>query len=71
MGAAWPVMAKMRAAVFRGVNDLRVEEVDRPRAGAGEVVVRVTLTRLLSRSLPSFACWAQSRSKYGWWKSPT
>lgn len=28
-------MAKMRANVFRGKNDIRVEEVERPRAGVG------------------------------------
>ena len=26
-----PTMAKMRATVFRGPNDIRVEEVERPR----------------------------------------
>ena len=28
----------MRATVFHGVNDIRVEEVERPRAGVGEAV---------------------------------
>jgi len=36
-------MTKMKATVFHGKNDIRVEEVRRPRAGAGEAV-RVTLT---------------------------
>ncbi len=31
----------MRAAVYRGVNDLRVERVPVPRIGAGELLVRV------------------------------
>jgi hypothetical protein len=29
-------MEKMRATVFHGVNDIRVEEVKRPRAGVHE-----------------------------------
>jgi threonine dehydrogenase-like Zn-dependent dehydrogenase len=44
-------MATMRAAVFRGVDDLRVEEIDRPRAGVGEAVVRVTLTTICGTDL--------------------
>ena len=36
----------MRAAVFRGPNDIRVEDVLRPRAGPGEAVIRVTLTTI-------------------------
>ena len=44
-------MAKMRAAVFRGVGDIRLEEVDRPRAGVGEAVVRITLTTICGTDL--------------------
>ncbi len=33
--------ATMRAAVYRGVNDVRVETVPVPRIGAGEVLIRV------------------------------
>ena len=36
----------MRAAVFHGPNDIRVERVPRPRPGPGEAVVRVTLTTI-------------------------
>jgi 2-desacetyl-2-hydroxyethyl bacteriochlorophyllide A dehydrogenase len=36
----------MRAAVFHGPNDIRVEEVERPRPGPGEAVIRVTLTTI-------------------------
>ena len=36
----------MRATVFHGPNDIRVEEVPRPHAGAGEAVIRVTLTTI-------------------------
>jgi alcohol dehydrogenase len=36
----------MRATVFHGVGDIRLEDVPRPRAGAGEAVIRVTLTTI-------------------------
>ncbi|HET9533066.1 MAG TPA: alcohol dehydrogenase catalytic domain-containing protein [Blastocatellia bacterium] len=41
----------MRATVFHGVNDIRVEEVERPRAGPGEAVIRVTLTTICGTDL--------------------
>src|ERR1044071_5284078 len=44
-------MAKMRATVFRGVNDIRVEEVPRPHAGPGEAVIRITLTTICGTDL--------------------
>jgi alcohol dehydrogenase len=44
-------MDTMRAAVFRGVNDLRVEQVAKPRPGAGEAVIRVTLTTICGTDL--------------------
>jgi len=44
-------MAKMKANVFRGNHDIRVEEVDRPSAGAGEAVIRVTLTTICGTDL--------------------
>jgi threonine dehydrogenase-like Zn-dependent dehydrogenase len=36
----------MRAAVFHGPGDIRVENVARPRPGPGEAVIRVTLTTI-------------------------
>lgn len=36
----------MRATVFHGPNDIRVEEVPRPIAGPGEAVIRVTTTTI-------------------------
>jgi threonine dehydrogenase-like Zn-dependent dehydrogenase len=39
-------METMRANVFHGVNDLRLDEVERPHARAGEAVIRVTLTTI-------------------------
>ena len=44
-------MATMRANVFHGANDIRVEEVERPRAGAGDAVIRVTLTTICGTDL--------------------
>jgi alcohol dehydrogenase len=44
-------MEKMRATVFYGANDIRVEEVDRPRAEVGEAVIRVTLTTICGTDL--------------------
>ena len=39
-------METMKAVVFHGVNDLRLEEVPRPRAKAGEAVIRITATTI-------------------------
>src|SRR3954452_10438078 len=44
-------MKTMRANVFHATNQFRVEEVERPRAGAGEVVMRVTLTTICGTDL--------------------
>lgn len=41
----------MRATVFHGVNGIRVDEVPRPRPGAGEAVIRVTLTTICGTDL--------------------
>ena len=42
---------KMKANVFHGKNNIRVEEVDKPRAAAGEAVIRVTLTTICGTDL--------------------
>src|ERR1041385_2460141 len=44
-------MAKMRATVFHGKDEIKVEEVERPRAGVGEAVIRVTLTTICGTDL--------------------
>ena len=44
-------MERMRATVFHGQDQIRVEEVERPRAGAGEAVIRVTLTTICGTDL--------------------
>ena len=41
----------MRANVFHGPDDIRVEEVPRPRAGVGEAVIRITLTTICGTDL--------------------
>src|SRR6266567_5988243 len=44
-------MQMMRANVFHGPNNIRVEEVPRPHAGAGEAVIRITLTTICGTDL--------------------
>ncbi len=39
-------MQTMRANVFHSPNDIRIEEVPRPRPAAGEAVIRITLTTI-------------------------
>jgi L-iditol 2-dehydrogenase len=39
--SAAPIPTLMRAAVYRGINDVRVETVPVPEIGAGEVLIRV------------------------------
>jgi threonine dehydrogenase-like Zn-dependent dehydrogenase len=41
----------MRANVFHGVNDIRVDKVEKPVAGPGEAVIRVTLTTICGTDL--------------------
>jgi alcohol dehydrogenase len=41
----------MKATVFHGVNKIQVEEVERPHAGIGEAVIRVTLTTICGTDL--------------------
>jgi alcohol dehydrogenase len=44
-------MPTMLANVFRGVNEMQIEEVPRPRAGVGEAVIRITLTTICGTDL--------------------
>src|SRR6266567_5116729 len=44
-------MQMMRANVFHGPNNIHVEEVPRPHAGAGEAVIRITLTTICGTDL--------------------
>src|SRR6185295_6150466 len=41
----------MKANVFRGKNKIEIAEIDKPRAGAGEAVIRVTLTTICGTDL--------------------
>src|ERR1044072_2358009 len=41
----------MKANVFRGKNKIEIAEIDKRRAGAGEAVIRVTLTTLCGTDL--------------------
>jgi threonine dehydrogenase-like Zn-dependent dehydrogenase len=41
----------MRATVFRGVDKFGIEDVEKPRAGIGEAVLRVTLTTICGTDL--------------------
>jgi alcohol dehydrogenase len=41
----------MKATVFHGTKDIRVEEVPRPHAGVGEAVIRITLTTICGTDL--------------------
>ena len=41
----------MRATVFHGVGDIRVEEVPRPSAGPGEALIQVTTTTICGTDL--------------------
>src|SRR4029077_19030319 len=44
-------MQTMKANVFRGPNKVRIEEVPQPTAGAGEAVIRITLTTICGTDL--------------------
>src|ERR1700753_2277613 len=44
-------MKTMKANVFCGVNDFRIEEVPLPRAGVGEAVIKITLTTICGTDL--------------------
>jgi threonine dehydrogenase-like Zn-dependent dehydrogenase len=44
-------MATMKANVFHGVNDIRVEAVPRPEPTVGEALIRVTLTTICGTDL--------------------
>jgi len=44
-------MKRMKATVFHGKDQIRVDEVERPVAGVGEAVIRVTLTTICGTDL--------------------
>jgi threonine dehydrogenase-like Zn-dependent dehydrogenase len=48
-------MTTMKAVVFKGKGRIRVEEVPKPSAGAGEAVIRITATTSVARTCTSSA----------------
>src|SRR5262245_38344554 len=44
-------MTKMKANVFHAPHDMRLSEVERPKAGVGEAVLRVSLTTICGTDL--------------------
>jgi threonine dehydrogenase-like Zn-dependent dehydrogenase len=44
-------MDTMRATVFHGKDSISVEEVERPRAGVGDAVIKITLTTICGTDL--------------------
>src|SRR5712692_4643142 len=58
------IPSTMRAAVYRGVNDVRLEEVPVPEVGPGEILVRVHTCGICGTDLKKFA---SSASANAWW----
>jgi L-iditol 2-dehydrogenase len=54
------IPATMRAAVYRGVNDVRVETVSVPKVGAGELLVRVHTCGICGTDLKKIASGSHS-----------
>jgi L-iditol 2-dehydrogenase len=52
--------ATMKAAVYRGVNDVRMEEVSVPQIGAGEILVRVHTCGICGTDLKKIASGSHS-----------
>src|SRR5947199_5873134 len=54
------IPATMQAAVYRGVNDVRLEEVPVPEIGAGELLVRVHTCGICGTDLKKIATGSHS-----------
>src|SRR5690349_25068069 len=54
------VPASMQAAVYRGVNDVRLETVPVPKIGAGELLVRVHTCGICGTDLKKIATGSHS-----------
>jgi L-iditol 2-dehydrogenase len=54
------IPSTMRAAVYRGVNDVRLEEVPVPEVGAGEILVRVHTCGICGTDLKKIATGSHS-----------
>ena len=46
-----PIVSTMKALVFRGPNQISVEQVPIPKPGPGQAVIRVTLTTICGTDL--------------------
>jgi len=55
-----PIPATMQAAVYRGVNDVRLEEVPVPEIGAGELLIRVRTCGICGTDLKKIATGSHS-----------
>ena len=49
--SANPIVSTMKALVFRGTGQIRIEEVPMPKPGPGEAVIHVTLTTICGTDL--------------------
>lgn len=56
----YTIPATMRAAVYRGVNDVRLEEVEVPEIGAGEILIRVHTCGICGTDLKKIASGSHS-----------
>ena len=54
------IPATMRAAVYRGVNDVRVETVPVPKIGRGELLIRVHTCGICGTDLKKIASGSHS-----------
>src|SRR5271169_6186223 len=55
-----PIPTTMTAAVYRGVNDVRLETVPVPQIGAGEILVRVHTCGICGTDLKKIATGSHS-----------
>src|SRR5437762_5144441 len=55
-----PIPATMQAAVYRGVNDIRLETVPVPKIGAGELLLRVHTCGICGTDLKKIATGSHS-----------
>src|SRR5262250_1397955 len=54
------IPASMKAAVYRGVNDVRLEEVPVPQIGPGEILIRVHTCGICGTDLKKIATGSHS-----------
>src|ERR1700738_3546516 len=56
----WSVPATMQAAVYRGINDIRLETVPVPKIGRGELLMRVHTCGICGTDLKKIATGSHS-----------